>query len=91
MRLGKSGLRTSWKKIVTSIKSREICSGVPRRGGTRRRRANKTNRKRKRYADTQELFKGCPKRLADLVRRNQLRGLLNDIPEVTPPATCGGD
>lgn len=48
------------------------------------RRRNKTNKKRKRYATTQELFKSCPSRLGELVRRNQL-GALTDTESADPP------
>lgn len=48
--------------------------------------AGRAGAKRRRYADTQELFKRCPARLADLVRRNDLRSLLDPGYIVRPPA-----
>lgn len=57
-----------------------------RRREGRRARAGRVGVKRRGYADTQELYKRCPARLADLVRRNDLRSLLDPGDVVRPPA-----
>lgn len=57
-----------------------------RRREGRRARAGRAGVRRRRYGDTQELYKRCPARLADLVRRNDLRSLLDPGDVVRPPA-----
>lgn len=51
-----------------------------------KRRNGRAGEKRRRYADTLELFKRCPARLGDLVRRNDPRSLVSPGEAVRPPA-----
>ncbi|XP_039292567.1 uncharacterized protein LOC120353334 [Nilaparvata lugens] len=67
------------------IANRNDGEGYQWRGRRMHGNGNRASRKRKRYANAQELFKKCPSRLAELCKTNRLAGML-EVEEVKPPA-----